>query len=139
VRCPRVRESEHDYSEYGEPALDDLHNTALGAAYRGKGGWVLISRQVAIDLLNRIGQPCGVDRYWTRRELMPRPVAAQGDHQIPGTSSLVLAIYAAYSSPNVSSIIRSSAPIRRAKRIPNVTKYDGPTTQFGTTSACPME
>ena len=33
----------------------------------------------------------------------------------------------------------SSAPIRSAKKIPNATKYDGPTTQFGSMSAWPMK
>jgi len=48
----------------------------------------------------------------------------------------VRAEYAAYSSPNSSTIILSSARMRSAQRIANAIKFDGPATQFGMTSAC---
>ena len=58
---------------------------------------------------------------------------------MPGTRRFVFAEYAAYSSPKASIIILSSAPTRSAKRIANAIKFDGPATQFGMTSAWPME
>ena len=61
-----------------------------------------------------------------RRELVRRTgggseASLAGTSPDSGTSSFVLPMYPAYSSPNVSSIILSSAPIRSAKRIPNAT------------------
>src|SRR6266850_8411029 len=61
------------------------------------------------------------------------------DYQTPGTRRFVRVMYAAYSSPNCSSIMRSSARTRKARSVANVTKYDGPATQLGSTSACPTE
>ncbi len=68
-----------------------------------------------------------------------RMLAGTSVHQIPGTSRFVFVMYVAYSSPNSSSIILSSSRIRNAKRIPNVTRYDGPAIQFGRTSTWPSE
>jgi hypothetical protein len=88
---------------------------------------VIRSKRLATPLLNSIR---------AKRPSSPELRSiAYFNHQIPGTTRFVLAVYAAYSSPNASSIILSSARRRNANRIPNVTKYDGPTTQFGTTSA----
>ena len=42
-------------------------------------------------------------------------------------------------APNSSIIILSSARMRSAQRIANAIKFDGPATQFGMTSAWPME
>jgi len=56
-------------------------------------------------------------------------------HQTPGMRRFVFALYATYSSPNASSIICSSARRRKANRIPKETRYEGPTTQFGTTKS----
>src|SRR5580693_9272740 len=60
-------------------------------------------------------------------------------YQTPGIRRFVRAEYAAYSAPNSSTIILSSARTRSAQRIANAIKFDGPATQFGMTSAWPME
>src|SRR5436853_4033552 len=59
-------------------------------------------------------------------------------YQTPGIRHFVRAEYAAYSSPNSSTIILSSAWTQSEQRIANAIKFDGPATQFGMTSACPM-
>src|SRR5438046_1411000 len=60
-------------------------------------------------------------------------------YQTPGIRRFVRAEYAAYSSPNLSPIILSSARMRSAKRTANASMFDGPATQFGMTSAWPTE
>ena len=68
-----------------------------------------------------------------------RPLPVSIVYQTPGIRRLVRAEYAAYSSPNSSTIILSSERTRSAQRITNAIKFDGPATQFGMTSAWPME
>jgi hypothetical protein len=56
-------------------------------------------------------------------------------YQTPGINRFVRAEYAAYSSPNCSAIIFSSAPRRSARRTANAIAFEKPATQFGITRA----
>src|SRR5262249_60682137 len=55
---------------------------------------------------------------------------------IPGTIRLVRRIYSRYSSPNRSSIIRSSRPTRQKNSVPNPTRPENPAIQLGSSRAC---
>jgi len=56
-------------------------------------------------------------------------------YQMPGTNRFVRAEYSAYSSPNCSAIIFSSAPRRSATSTANAITFEKPATQFGITRA----
>ena len=126
ARCGRPVDGEQpDRHVLGEV---DFRRLAPRVDTEQTGGVDKRQRDAAFPLFDRRGRR-------KRRQGGSRPMHCRAifAHQTPGIRRLVFAWYATYSSPNASSIICSSARRRKANRIPKETRYEGPTTRFGTT------